>query len=203
MTESTASFSEAAGSSSAFFAAAPGAGTETVLPALLEILKVFPEPLAGLSGTGALTATVALEGVVGSGAASAGAVSAGAASGSGAESFFKLIFAPVLGGRIADGLTLTVAAAEGGGATWAVCPLSAAGGGVTVVPPADGGRIFNPVVAVDGSFGGGGVASLDSGCCAAGVLPEVGSGAPVGFLTDNLIVDDGTASAAGLEVVTF
>ena len=202
MTESTAAFAEAAGAPSAFAAAAPGAGTDTVLPALPDSFKPFPTPSAEPSGTGVFIATVALEDDAEGSTATAAA--AGADSDSGAGSFFKLIFAPVLGGSIADGLTLTVAAADEGGATWAVCPLSAVGGGVTVVPPAVAGRIFNPVVAVDGNFGGMGVASWGSGCgVAAGLLSGVGSGTPVGFFIASFIVEDGTASTAGFEEALF
>ena len=82
MTESTAAFAEAAGSSSAFVAAAPGAGgTDTVLPDLPESFKPFPTPSAEPSGTGVFIATVALEDDAEGSTATAAA--AGAASDSG------------------------------------------------------------------------------------------------------------------------
>jgi hypothetical protein len=72
-----------------------------------------------------------------------------------------------------------------------------------VLPLVADGRIFKPVVAVEGNFGGAGDIGWGSGCGDGGwLLPGAGRGAPVGFFIVSLIVDDGTASAAGLEGAT-
>jgi len=144
-----------------------------------------------------VTATVELEGVAESAGAAAAASAVGA---TGSGSFFKLIFAPVLGGKTAAGLTLTVALAAGGGATGTVCPPSAVGdGAATVLPLPAAGRIFKPVVAVEGTLGGAGVA-VDGAAgagVAAGLAAVGGNGAPSGFLSESFIVEVGTTSTDG------
>jgi len=146
------------------FGAAPGGETDTVLPALL--LRIFnPLPVlpAFVSGCGGVIVTVELEGVIPSAEAASGLTG----------SFCKEILAPELGGRIAPGVTLTVAPAVAGGGTCAVCPLFAAGGGVAMVLPLVAeGRIFSPLppllVEEEGKAGAAGAVSTGGGVWGAG-----------------------------------